>query len=58
MDTSKFVKQTNYDSKITENKQEIPSLTSLAATAALNDFKNNISNISDLVKEKEIMVQK
>ena len=59
IDTSGFVKKkqkTNDDSKINEIKRKMSSITGLATTAALNDFKNNIPNFSDLVK-KWIMIQ-
>ena len=48
--------KTNGDSKINEIKRKMSSITGLATTAALNDFKNNIPNFSDLVK-KRIMIQ-
>ena len=56
--TNGFVKKTDYDSKINEIKGEIPSITGLATTAALNDAKNKTPNLSDLVKKKKIMMQK
>ena len=51
--TNGFVKKTDYDSKINEIKGEIPSITGLATTAALNDAKNKTPNLSDLVKKKK-----
>ena len=45
--------KTDYDSKISENKGEIPSIMCLATTATLNDVKNKIANVSDLVKERD-----
>ena len=49
-------KKTDDDSKINEIKRKMSSITGLATTAALNDFKNNIPNFSDLVK-KRIMIK-
>ena len=51
--TNGFVKKTDYYSKINEIKGEIPSITGLATTAALNDAKNKTPNLSDLVKKKK-----
>ena len=50
IDTSRLVKKTDYDAKINEIKVKILSIIGLAITAALNDAKNKISNIIDLVK--------
>ena len=49
-------KKTDDDSKINEIKRKMSSITGLATTAALNDFKNNIPNLGDLVK-KRIIIQ-
>ena len=57
IDTSAFVKQADYDCKINETKGQISNINGLATTATLNDLKNKIPNISDLVK-KQIMMQK
>ena len=48
IDTSRLVKKTDYDAKINEIKVKILSIIGLAITAALNDAKNKISNITDL----------
>ena len=56
VDLLKKNKKTNDDSKINEIKRKMSSITGLATTAALNDFKNNIPNFSNLVK-KRIMIQ-
>ena len=50
IDTSEFVKKTNYDSKVNEIKGEIPRITGLATTTALY-VKSKIPNVSDLVKQ-------
>ena len=57
IDSSVLVKKIDYNTKINEIKDEIPSITGLATTAALNDIKQKIADISDLVK-KQIMIQK
>ena len=57
IDTSAFVKQADYDCKINETKGQISNINGLATTATLNNVKNKIPNISDLVK-KQIMMQK
>ena len=57
IDTSGFVKQTEYDCKINETKGQISNVNGLATTASLNDVKKKIPNVSDLVK-KQIMMQK
>ena len=57
-----LLKRTGYDSKINEIKGEMPSIIGLATIAYLNDVKNKIPNVSDLVKkkkkEKQILMQK
>ena len=52
IDTSGLNK-TDYDKRITDIEGKIPSITSLATTAALNVVKNEIPNFSDLVKKAE-----
>ena len=47
--TSGFVKKTNYDS----NMRLKATYLVLATAAALNDVKNKISKVSDLVKKKK-----
>ena len=51
-DTSGLVKKTDYNAKITEVEGKIPSISSLATSAALARVENKISNISSLVKKK------
>ena len=48
-----LLKKTDNDNKITEIEEKIPSITSLATTAALNAVKNETCNVSDLVKKAE-----
>ena len=54
---SKLINKTCHNGKVKDIEDKIPSITSLAATAALADFANKIPDISTLVK-KQIMVQK
>ena len=42
---------TALNAKINKGKGEIPSITDLATTTALNDVKNKIQNVSTLVKK-------
>ena len=49
---------TNYNSKIAEIKDKIPSITGLVTNAALTAVENEITDISSLVKKKRIMMQK
>ena len=56
-DTSEVVQKTGYNSKITQIKGKIPSITDLATTAAFNAVENKIPNVNNLVK-KQIMMQK
>ena len=46
IDTSGFVKQTEYDCKINETKGQISNVNGLATTATLNDVKKKIPNVS------------
>ena len=48
-----MLKRTGYDSKVNEIKGEMPSIIGLATIASLNDVKNKIPNVSDLVKKKK-----
>ena len=42
---------TDYNTKITETEGKIPSISGLAANAALTTVENKIPNISNLVKK-------
>ena len=57
---SKFVSKTDYDAKIKDIDDKIPSITNLATTTALISFENKIPNVSNLFKKKKkkIMMQK
>ena len=55
-DTSKRVKNTNYNAKIKDIEDKKPSITGLATTTALTAVENKIPNVSTLVKK--IMLQK
>ena len=52
-DTSKLVNKTDYDAKIKDIEDKIPSITNSATTTALPDVKNKIPNINTLVKEAD-----
>ena len=57
-DTSGLVKKTDYNDKITEIESKIRSISDLATNAALTAAEKKNSNISSLVKEKQIMAPK
>ena len=50
-DTSGLFKKADYNAKIIEIGSEIPSISGLATTAALNAVENKICNVSNLVKK-------
>ena len=53
-DTSRFVKKTtDYNAKITEIENKIPSINGLATTAALTAIENKIPDVSNLVKKTD-----
>ena len=72
VDTSGFILKTNYDTdksdlekkisdadkKIPDTSGKIPSISSIVTTTALIEVKNRIPAVSNLVKKKEIMMQK
>ena len=51
IDTSKIVNETDYNTKIKDGEDNIPSVSNLATTAALTAVKNKILNVSNLVKK-------
>ena len=57
-DITSLTTNTSLNAKINEVKGEISSITNLAATAALVIVENKIANTNDLVKKKQIMMQK
>ena len=48
--------KTDYNAKISEIEGKIYGIAGLAATAALTAVENKIPNISNLVKNKQIMI--
>ena len=58
LDASGLVIKTDYNAKITDIEGKIPSITSLATTAALNAVNDKMSNVCNLLKKKQIMMQK
>ena len=63
MQTRKFLilvnllKITDYNAKVTEIENKIPSISGLATTSALNAVENKKPDVSNIVK-KQIMTQK
>ena len=53
-----LLRKTDYNSKIIEIEGKIPNITGLATTAALTAVENEIPDVNNLVKEKQIMTQK
>ena len=52
-DTSGLVKKTDYNAKINEIENKIPSISGLATNAALTAIENKIPNISSLVEKTD-----
>ena len=52
-DTIGLVKKTDYNAKVTEIEGKIPSISGLATNPALTTVKNEIPDISSLVKKKK-----
>ena len=52
-DTSKLVKNTDYNAKISEIESKIPSISGLVTTSALTSVENKISDVSGLVKKTD-----
>ena len=52
-DTSGLVKKTDYNAKINEIENKIPSISGLATNAALTANENKIPNISSLVEKTD-----
>ena len=55
---SELVKKLHYKAVITEIEGEIPSITGLATSSALTAVQNEIADVSNLVKKKQIMIRK
>ena len=55
--TKVLVKKLNYNAKITEIENKIPSTRSLAKTSSLTSVENKIPSISSLVKETDYNVK-
>ena len=52
-DTSGLVEKTDYNAKISEKENKIPSISGLATTSALTEVENIIPDVSSLVKKAE-----
>ena len=48
-----LLKKTDYNAKITETENKIPSITGLTTTAALTSVGNKKSSVSNLVKKTD-----
>ena len=48
-----MVKKTDFNSKITEIKGKIPSITGLATTSALTAVENKIPDVNGLIKKND-----
>ena len=57
-DISNLATKINLNTIINEVKNEIPSITGLATTSELTIVENKIPSISNLVRKKQIMIQK
>ena len=57
-DINNLATKSTLNTKINEVQIEIISITGLATTSALTTVENKIPSISDLVKKKQIMIQK
>ena len=53
-DTSKLVKNTDYNAKISEIESKITSISGLVTTSALTSVENKISDVSGLVKKNRL----
>ena len=54
LDASGLVIKTDYNAKITDIEGKIPSITSLATTAALNAVNDKMSNVCNLLKKNRL----
>ena len=57
-DSNGLVKKTDYNSKISEIENKIPSISGLVTTSALTAVENKIPDVSSLVKKNRIITQK
>ena len=47
-----WLKKTDFNTKVTEIKGKIPSISSLPTNSALNSVENKLPDVSSLVKKK------
>ena len=52
--TINLVKKSDYNTKISEIENKIPSISGLATTSALTAVENKISSVSNLVKKNRL----
>ena len=57
VDTSRLVKKTDYNTKITKIEGTIPDISNLATKTALTTVKNKIPDVSSLVKKQIITLE-
>ena len=50
--TSKLVNKTDYNARIKDIENKIPTVTNLAATAAFSVIENKIPSVSNLIKNR------
>ena len=53
-DTSKLVKKSDYNAKVSETEGKIPSISGLATTPALTAVENEIRSVINLVKKNRL----
>ena len=58
IDTSRLVKKANYSAKMKDIEDEMPIITNLVTTVALNNVENKIPEVSSLVKKAEYETKK
>ena len=56
--SSRLVKKSDYNAKITEIEGKIPSISGLVTNSALTAVENKIPSVSNLLKKKQIITQK
>ena len=52
-DTNKLVKKSNYNAKISELENNIPSISGFVTTSALNEVENKIPSVRNSVKKTD-----
>ena len=55
IDSSELVNKVDFNAKIKDIKDKVPSITNLVTTAALTGVKDKIPNVSDLAKKADFV---